>query len=36
MVNGHPNLVRICSYEDLAVIVAMLVRSVQASTHFDA
>jgi hypothetical protein len=34
MVNGHPNLVKMCSYRNLVITVAMLVRNVRASTHF--
>jgi hypothetical protein len=34
MVNGHPNLVRICSYRNLVVTTTMLVQNAWASTHF--
>jgi hypothetical protein len=34
IVNGHPNLIRICSYKYLVIIVTMLVQNVHASTHF--
>jgi len=34
MVNGHPNLVKMCSYKNLVITAAMLIRNVQASTHF--
>ncbi len=33
MVKGHPNLVNICSYTNLAVITTILVLSAFASTH---
>jgi hypothetical protein len=33
MVNGHPNLVKISSYKNLVVIIAVLVMSVFTSTH---
>jgi hypothetical protein len=33
MVRGHPNLVIIHSYKNLAVIIVILVMSAFASTH---
>jgi hypothetical protein len=33
MVRGHPNLVRIYSYINLAVIIVVLVIGAFASTH---
>jgi hypothetical protein len=34
MVNGHPNLVKMCLYRNLVIIVVMLVQSAWASIHF--
>jgi hypothetical protein len=33
IVNGHPNIIRICSYKTLANIIIMLEQNARASTH---
>jgi hypothetical protein len=33
MVNGHPNMVRVYSYKNLAITIAILVMSAFAYTH---